>query len=267
MPELLEYHIAKGVRAFSTYRHKGHSKGNYASFNVTHYCGDDEESVSRNKKALCEKLSINEGQLFLPHQTHGEKVLTIDDAFLKLSAEEKKQTLEGIDAIITNIPGICIGISTADCVPLLLFDPNKQATAAIHAGWRGLSNGIIQQTVLQLREEFNSQAKDIKVVIGPSISLQAFEVGEEVYQHFEENGFDMGQIARKFPSLEDSKKSKWHIDLWAAACLVLEKLGIELENIHVAGICTYQEYEQFFSARRLGIQSGRIFNGIMLSVS
>ena len=92
--------------------------------------------------------------------------------------------------------------------------------------------------------------------IGPSISLESFEVGDEVYDAFAKAGFDMDRIAKKY--------EKWHLDLWEANRLQLLAQGVWLEHIEVSGICTYQQHENFFSARRLGIKSGRILSGVML---
>ena len=96
----------------------------------------------------------------------------------------------------------------------------------------------------------------LKAVIGPGISLKNFEVGDEVYEAFSDAGYPMEQISRK--------EQKWHIDLWACCRLQLEATGIKAENIEECGICTYDEVEDYFSARRLGISSGRILTGIVL---
>ena len=96
----------------------------------------------------------------------------------------------------------------------------------------------------------------LKAVIGPGISLKNFEVGDEVYEAFSDAGYPMEQISRK--------EQKWHIDLWACCRLQLEATGIKAENIEESGICTYDEVEDYFSARRLGIASGRILTGIVL---
>ena len=107
-----------------------------------------------------------------------------------------------------------------------------------------------------MRLHYGSDGKDIIACIGPSISLESFEVGDEVYAAFAEAGFDMTRIAWKY--------EKWHLDLWEANRLQLLTHGVLPEHIEVAGICTYQQHKDFFSARRLGIQSGRILSGIML---
>ena len=268
-PQLLEYSLSDQVRAFSTTRIGGYGTGAYSAFNITHYCGDSAENVKKNRELLCGELGINDGQLILPRQIHSNEVLCLDDSFLKHSDEEKSKCLEGIDAVITDIPRICIGVSTADCVPVLLFDGVKKVAAAVHAGWRGTVGKIVLNTISKMTSRYGCDVADIKAVIGPSISLGAFEVGAEVYDEFEKAGFTMREISKFYPTADgdvtlDGRIGKWHIDLWAANYLLLDSCGIRMENIQVANVCTYSSSEEFFSARKLGIQSGRIFSGILI---
>lgn len=258
--KLLEYNIGTGARAFSTMR--GGGSGNYGGFNITHYCGDTPSHVAGCRKELCGMLGIPDTNLIVPRQTHGTAVLTIDNCFMQLSEEEQKERLYGVDAVITSLPDICIGVSTADCIPLLLHDTRKGVIAAIHAGWRGTVARITNKCIDRLIDGHGCSPADIKAVIAPGISLEAFEVGDEVYNAFETAGFAMDNIARRYPATEGG--SKWHIDLWEANRLQLLECGIKEENIEVAGICTHSKHEEFFSARRLGIHSGRIFNGIII---
>lgn len=260
---LLEYSLGSRVRAFSTTRHGGVGTGCYGGFNITHYCGDDIENVRRNKEILCAELNIPERHLFLPRQIHEDRCLCIDASFLELPFHEQSKQLDGIDALITNVRGICIGVSTADCIPVLLHVPEFNVIAAIHAGWRGTVKKIVCKTISVMTETYDISPQNIKAIIGPGISASAFEVGSEVYDKFCEAGFPLPQIARQYPAT--SKESKWHIDLWAANYLLLEECGLDAANIQVCGICTYACCNDFFSARRLGTASGRIFNGIMLS--
>lgn len=258
--KLLEYNIKENIRAFSTYR--GEGPGNYGGFNITHYCGDTALHVTECRRELCLALGIDDERLILPRQTHGDEVVCIDRAFMELPGEERTAMLHGIDAIITDLPRTCIGVSTADCIPLLLYDSAKGVVAAVHAGWRGTVAHIARRCIERMKERYGCCKDDIRAVIGPGISMDSFEVGDEVYDSFANAGFPMERIARRYPS--DDGGEKWHIDLWEANRLQLMESGIRAENITVAGICTYKEHESFFSARRLGINSGRIFNGIIL---
>ena len=256
-PQLHYYHLGDGVTAFSTKRQGGVSQGNYASFNINYYCGDRQEDIETNRAALCQLLGIDQWHLVYPHQTHGDVVKNIDSQWMEaLSPAEKRYSLDGVDAVMTNLSGVCIGVSTADCIPILLYDATHHACCAVHAGWRGTVKRIVQKAVEAMASTYGTSPQQLKAVIGPGISLKSFEVGDEVYEQFAQAGFDMASIACKY--------EKWHIDLWECNKRQLMEVGVPETDIHVAGICTYIHHDDFFSARRLGINSGRIFSGIML---
>lgn len=260
-PALLEYDLGEHVRAFSTTRQGGVSVGAYASFNANLYCGDDVQHVQQNRELLCQFLGLPFSHLLMPHQTHHDKVCKIDESFLSLSQSEREQRLEGIDALMTDLPDVCVSVSTADCIPVLLYDDVHHAVAAVHAGWRGTVSSIVRKTVERMEEVYHTDVNDVKAVIGPGISLDAFEVGDEVYDAFQSAGFPMMQIAKRYVLSEE--KTKWHIDLWEANRWELLQSGVPFAHIHLSGICTYSHNDRFFSARRAGIHSGRILNGIM----
>ena len=257
--QLFEYDIDKKVRAFSTMR--GEGSGCYEGFNITHYCGDEPQHIEHCRGELCHELGIDDRHLLLPRQTHDDKVLFIDEQFLELPASKQQEALYGVDAIVTTNARTCIGVSTADCIPVLLYDRERKAVAAIHAGWRGTVAKIVKQCIELMQTKLGCSPADITAVIAPGISVDAFEVGDEVYDAFKEAGFKMQSIARRYPTADG--KEKWHIDLWEANRQQLLQCGIAPEDIQVAGICTFTRHQEFFSARRLGINSGRIFNGIM----
>lgn len=244
------------ISHFVTTRNGGYGCGNYASFNCTGYTGDNPEDVRRNQLLLLSSLPQVK-QLVIPRQVHDTRIYVIDSP-----EPVTDEVLEGIDALITNQQGFCLCISTADCIPILLYDARKQIVAAIHAGWRGTVNGITRKVIREMQRIYNTDATDIVACIGPGISLQSFEVGEEVYESFHDKNFPMDRI-----SLWNAATGKHHIDLWEANRIQLEDCGVPVSNIQCAGICTYQEHETFFSARRLGIASGRILSGIMLNIN
>lgn len=267
MDTLLKYPTHAGVTAFSTTRESPFSPtaedlremGSYAAFNVTHYCGDNPQRVRDNRAWLCKRLGLSGDRLIIPHQTHSANTRAINDFFLSQSAEKQAAILQDTDALVTAVHGVCIGISTADCVPLLLYDEEGKAAAAIHAGWRGTVKKIALRAMEKMQETFDISPKALNVIIGPAISPEAYEVGEEVATRFREEGFPEKVILH--PA---GKAAKPHIDLPAANTWLLEKAGIPPEKIHASDICTYRNADIFFSARRLGIQSGRIFTGILL---
>ena len=254
---MLYYDIADNVTAFTTTREGGCSIGNYASMNVNAYCGDNPEHIAENRRRLCGELNIPLCHLVMPHQIHQTKVAAITSRFMEYRPEQQADYLEGVDAVITDMKGIAIGVSTADCVPILIFDPRHHVAAAIHAGWRGTVQRIAEKAIDEMSRYYGTDGNDCKAVIGPSISMDSFEVGDEVYETFRSTGFNHEHLYMY-------RNWKWHIDLWECNRLQLLNKKIDAHNIHVAGICTYQSSDRFFSARKLGIQSGRLFSGIIL---
>lgn len=254
---VLTYHpLSDRVVAFSSTRHGGCSEGVYGTFNVNGYCGDDETAVKNNRRALCDMLGIDEEHLVIPHQTHEMEVRVIGEEFLSLPGNIRSMLLEGVDSVITAVPGVCIGVSTADCIPILLYDEELHVACAVHAGWRGTVKRIAEKAVKAMQSVYQARPENIKACIGPGISLDSFEVGDEVYQEFVSAGFDMERIARL--------QEKWHIDLPGCNRLQLMDAGVEARNIQVSDVCTFKNTGDYFSARKLGTASGRIFTGIKL---
>ena len=255
-PELHFYHIGEGVKAFSSTRHGGYSKGCYGEFNINHYCGDSEEAIKQNRTLLCQMLGIEDDCLLMPHQVHQTEIVAVDETFLSLSSAERMARLEGVDALMTDMSGICIGVSTADCIPVLLYDKSHHAVCAIHAGWRGTVKRIVEKAVEAMTIIYGSRPTDIMAQIGPGIHLESFEVGDEVYEAFMNEGFTMETISKKM--------EKWHIDLPECNRLQLLDSGVPQRQISVSEVCTFRQSNTYFSARRLGINSGRIFTGILM---
>ena len=258
-PVLQYYPLGEGVTAFSSTRQGGYSEGRYGEFNINRYCGDSKEAIQKNRETLCQLLGIEDHSLLMPHQVHLAEIAVVDREMLTLPTEEILQKLDGIDALMTNEAGVCIGVSTADCIPVLLYDPIRRASCAIHAGWRGTVQRIAEKAVGRMTETYGTNPKDIIAQIGPGIHLESFEVGDEVYQTFEKEGFPMELISKKY--------EKWHIDLPECNRLQLVAAGIPETHIAVSPVCTFQQSDTFFSARKLSINSGRIFTGILLQES
>ena len=192
------------------------------------------------------------------HQVHGSRVAVVERPGMT------REELEGYDAFVTNRPGVAIGVRTADCVPVLLYDPVERVVAAVHAGWKGTVLHISEGALEAMGQEFGSRPSELKAVIGPSIGPDSFQVGEEVAEKFKEAGFPMDQIwSFRGPGDGSPMSGGHHIDLWKANRWLLEQLGIPPEAIEVLGIDTYTT-ESLFSARREGVACGRLINSIML---
>ncbi len=257
VPVLVRYRFGDAVTAFSTTRLGGFSTGNYGEFNINPYCGDSPDAVAKNRAALCSTLGIEDERLILPHQNHGTEVRRIAGDFFSLPGKVRGMLLDGVDALMTDVPGVCIGVSTADCIPVLIHDPAGRTCCAVHSGWRGTVARIVQKAVAAMRLAYGTSPSELRAAIGPGISIDRFEVGDEVYEEFASAGFDMKGISRR--------EEKWHIDLPECCRRQLVEAGLHPENIQMSGECTYSDTEKYFSARRLGTDSGRIFTGIMLN--
>jgi YfiH family protein len=256
-PVLHFYDFGEGVTAFSTTRQGGYSKGSYGEFNINRYCGDTKEAITRNRELLCELLGIDDSRLLMPHQVHETVIVAVEET-------SQESQLEGVDAVMTNVSGLCIGVSTADCIPVLLYDRVHRAVSAIHAGWRGTVKRIAEKAVKKMTGVYGSRPEDMLAQIGPGIHLESFEVGDEVFEAFEKEGFAMDTISKRFPSKDGSAQEKWHIDLPACNRQQLIDSGIPEHQVKVSPVCTFLQHETYFSARRLGINSGRIFTGILM---
>ncbi|MFV0593576.1 MAG: peptidoglycan editing factor PgeF [Draconibacterium sp.] len=214
------------------------------------FTGDSTSVFAANRKELARLLNIETEQLVFPRQTHTSRVAVVH--------EIPKQEIAETDALVTNQPGICICVQTADCVPILLFDPQKKVIAAVHAGWRGTVANIVAETVQKMQEEYKSDPINIKAAIGPSIGPVVYEVGSEVEQ----------AARQAIPGSEETLclngAGKYHFNLWEANRRLLIESGVQAQNIGVLEECSFQNQEKYYSARREGVDTGRMVSGIML---
>ena len=191
------------------------------------------------------------------HQVHGTRIAVVTDP------ATGRDELEGYDALVTDVKGCAIGVRTADCIPVLLYDPVKEAVAAIHSGWKGTLNRISQKTVFLMKDVFGTAPGDLLAVIGPGICRSCFQVGEEVVQYFKGNGISIEPIYSWEGPRQEGMKGGHHLDLIEENRLLLMECGVPAANIQVSGICTYED-GRFFSARREGSACGRNINAIRL---
>ena len=214
------------------------------------FTGDTLEIFESSRKNLAAKLGTTVNQFVFPRQTHTNCVAEISE----IPSSEIKDT----DALITNQSGICLCVQTADCVPILLFDPVKNVVAVVHAGWRGTVSKIVEVVVLKMMSDYKSSSENILAAIGPSISPEIYEVGDEVVNSVRES------IPNSEIMLRKNSSSKFHFDLWEANRQLLLSIGILPKNIEILGECSFQNSNKYFSARKEGIDTGRMVSGVML---
>lgn len=192
------------------------------------------------------------------HQVHGSQVAIID------RPDMTREDLESYDAFITDLPGVAIGVRTADCVPILLSDPVHRVIAAVHSGWKGTVLKIARSAINLMGERFGTIPADLQAVIGPAIGPKSFQVGEDVAEKFRAAGFPMPMIwSFEGPGDGSPMSGGHHIDLFQANRWILEECGVRPDNIQVHDIDTYLD-PAFFSARREGTQCGRNINAIRM---
>lgn len=192
------------------------------------------------------------------HQVHGDRIETIR------SYDTTREDLQGVDGLMTDLPGLAIAARTADCIPVLMYDPVRNAVAAIHSGWKGTVRKISGKAVRLMTGTYGSCPADLLAVIGPGIGPESFQVGPEVAQAFSEAGFPMELIlSDRGPKIPGTMRGGLHIDLWKANLWILLQSGLSENNILVSGIDTYA-CPELFSARREGPACGRIVNTIRI---
>jgi len=244
------------THAFCT-RRGGISEGNFVSLNFSSNEGDSKKNVRTNWRILAHAFNLEVAQFFVVNQVHGEKILTIDRPLADLVVHEPPQ----FDAIITDQPGVAIGIKTADCVPIFFVDKVKRIIGVAHAGWRGTSLAIATKLVDTLITGFACRADDIIAAIGPAIGPCCYQVDEPVFDamttHKDRESFFS-------PAAE---KGKWMLDLPLANRLQIIGKGIPDRNIYMADCCTSCNRDMFYSHRGEAGNTGRQLNFIMLTVS
>ena len=242
--------------SFKKYKNIAHlvtTKEGWASGNKPRFTGDTEDIYAGFRKELAISCELDSGQFVFPRQTHSDRVAVV-------TSENFANTIDDTDALITNEPGIFICVQTADCVPILLFDPEKKVVAAVHAGWKGTISKIAKKTVEQMTETFGCNPGDIIAGIGPSIHMHAYEVGPEVIGSVEASFNNHTALLK--PSMNSGKA---FFDLWEANQTVLTEAGIPEGNIELMGLCSFEQADLFYSARRDGTDTGRMVSGIRLT--
>lgn len=247
------YNLGKDIVAFTTDRTQGRDMDRIRETILVHF----PTLQGRMKRGL------------YPHQTHTDNIFHVTEEFLELPEDVRKAKLEGIDAIITDVNDVIFGISTADCIPVLVYDAEHHAAAAIHAGWRGTVKRIVEKAISKMLETFNTDPTKCTAVIGPGISLESFEVGDEVGETFINEGFEIEEVSKRLPKMNVSHptdEKRLHLDLKEINRRQLLSHGVLAENIKVSLIDTYTD-ERFFSARREQkgtVKCGRILSGFIL---
>jgi len=230
-------------------RRGGVSTGIYASLNCGPGSGDARDAVMENRTRAIATLG-SDPKLVTLYQVHSAEAIAVDKPW-DIGANPKA------DGMVTRIPGIALGILTADCAPILMFDAQAKVIAAAHAGWQGALSGIVE-SVLAAMAGLGAQASRVQAVVGPCIGPDAYEVGPEFHARFVAADPQNARFFRR-----PGPTAQWHFDLPAYVAHRLDRAGAG--SVDVIGRCTYRDEEDFFSYRRTTHRKERDY-GRQLSV-
>ncbi|MBT1700814.1 peptidoglycan editing factor PgeF [Fulvivirgaceae bacterium PWU4] len=225
------------------------SNRNGKEFTLSYSSSPYREEVQHNRRLLATAMGVDEAHLYFPSQVHKTRIVNV-------TRNTSKDELMETDALITREKGICIAVMSADCVPILLYDTKNNVAGAVHSGWRGTVARILEKTLLEMKRRFGTEGKDLVAGIGPSVSQESYEVGEEVVNSVTEA---FGKENRLMIPQADNKA---RLDLWEANRILLREFGVDDSRIETSDLCTVKHNQHFFSARKG--DAGRFAAGIVL---
>jgi YfiH family protein len=238
-----EWPVAGRVLAATTLRTGGVSAPPCDTLNLGTHVGDDPAAVAENRRRVSEALKLPSEPAWL-EQVHGVEVANLDES----------TPLKRADAAVTRTPGKVCVIQVADCMPVLFATKDASVIGAAHAGWRGLAGGVLEATIAAMRAD----PAETYAWLGPAISQQHFEVGDEVRAAF------VGHDSAAASAFTQNARQRWQCDLYALARQRLTALGVT--HISGGGWCTYEDRTRFFSFRRDG-RCGRMAALLWLSAT
>ena len=241
----------RGLQHAAFTRNGGESRGYLSSLNVGLTVGDDPEIVARNRQLAFQALNRDTATLSDSWLVHKDDVVIYD------SPRSPQQTVPPkADIILTDNPAVSLFMRYADCVPILLYDPEKRAIGLAHAGWQGTVLKVAKTAVEAMHSRYGTDPADVVAAIGPSIGPERYEVGPEV----------VDQVRQAFgddaPSLLPAYGDSTHFDLWAANQLALQQAGVR--QVEVSHICTADNTQDWFSHRAEQGKTGRF--GVLLTL-
>ncbi len=255
----LDQYQEKLVNAFST-RKGGFSKGIYKSMNLGLNNDDKGENIFFNYRAFAKTIGINYNNIVISRQEHTTniRIATAEDRGKGLV---KPRDYDAVDGFITNEPGVALCLLFADCVPVYLYDPKREAIGLVHSGWKGTVGQISEKAIQMMGEEYGSLAEDVIACIGPSICQDCYEVSSDLYEAFSKE-YEEAEMPKIFRSGRDAEH--YQLDLWKAIEITLRKAGVKAENIHVTDICTNHNPDLLFSHRFTKGKRGNLAAVLML---
>lgn len=248
------------VNAFST-RLGGVSTGIFESMNLSFTRGDEPENVLRNFELFGEALGIRTSQMVYAHQTHTVNVMEVGRTHGGMGISRERDFTD-VDGIMTDVPGVCLVTSYADCVPLYFVDPVHRAIALSHSGWRGTLGNICRKTVDEMNRLYGTEPGDLITCIGPSVCADCYEVGGDVADRFTAAyGEDSDRVVLPHNS---GASGKYQLDLAVANRINMERSGILPGHISMPDLCTCCNDRFLFSHRASGGKRGGLCAFLMI---
>ena len=239
-PALEEY--PELIHAMST-REGGVSTGYFSSMNLGVKTDDDPEKIRKNYDLFSEAIGIKTDSIVLGNLTHSDNVRVVTSTEDCGCGITKPFNYEDVDALVTNVPGVILAVTIADCVPVYFYDPVHKACGIAHSGWKGTANEISQKVVTAMEENYGTNPEDLICGIGACIGMCCYEVSQDVFEEFIE--FDYLDEAWFF----DKENGKFDIDLSRIIFGTLAYAGVNPDNIHISGLCTSCNSDILFSHR------------------
>ena len=228
----------KNIVAYHTTKIGGYSEGIFKSSNMSLDVGDNPKNVKKNRDSLVKQLSLQQKPVFMKQ---------IHSASIRVAKSSSDNLV--CDSCYTSVKGLPLAVLSADCLPILVASEDGKKIGVIHAGWRGLCNGIVQKFI----KRFSVDAKDMIVWIGPSINPENYIIREDVFSK-------LSKISTKFFS-RTKDVGAWHLDLKYVAKIILKQEGVK--KVFLENLCTYENSDLYYSFRRDN-QTGRIASVIWI---
>lgn len=244
------------AHGFST-RVGGVSEGMWESLNLGPSRGDDPDHVRENYRRFFAAIGAQGEKMAMTNQIHGGKVRCVTTADVHGDPCEKAGY--EADGLMTDLPGVTLVVYSADCIPILFYDPVRRVIAAVHAGWRGTAAGIATAAVERMRDVYGCDPADILAAVGPGIGPDCFETHEDV-----PNAMTAALSTAVLQHIKIKENGKFAVDLKGINAMRLEQAGLDRSHIAVSQLCTSCRSELFWSHRKLGTNRGSMAAAIQL---
>jgi YfiH family protein len=227
--------------------------------NISYTAPRDEKAAWVMRQRWSKALSIDPNHLAVPHLVHGSDVCVVDLDHRGLGAAPGTRLVGRYDALVTRLPKVPLMTTHADCMALLLYEPNAQIVAAVHAGWRSTVGGVVERTIDVMTTQCGADPHRIVGYVGPTICGTCYEVGDEVVAAWElASAPDPAKAVTR-------RNGRWHFDLVEANVQMLVRCGVQSQNIQLSEVCTRCNGQHWFSHRGQGARTGRFAAFIMMN--